>query len=810
MKKVIFSLLILFIFTLNVNAIECNDIEITSSNACGIAPNINNECGFEVKTRGTLQNGRYEKEVPGIDPNVKDNYRFLVFLDDSNSMNGTNLTTAKDSLKEIVDKLNEYGYGNSEMSLIKFTKGKVFENRKISAKDKIKNKIDNDLGEFKSDTNFNKPLNTALAMVEDMAEDQKRPFIIFITDGYPTTNAPKGNMELGYLSSAGLFYEATIRFQKLMKKVKEMNGEIVTGGIGIGSTKDTMANFLLNPSDETFDNLKNDGNDESKRYFSLINDYGKAKEEVIFVAGIGSYPDYGLVGYTKIEDTNKGTNVYFNNLNVLNNNSKSGIKEKVKKRGIYIGPITNNSPNESWFNLCRGNNYGTCIKADSIVNKEGLKYVVFKDDDAVKFVGSSVKSWKLKSSKHKITRKTVDFNDKVDVNFLRNKDNGVRAFFSNVDEASDIDWTKVINSLNKKISEESVSSSCVKQEYVVPSGETVYNGFCSNRSISFEGKYKYKTKDVSRIFVDIIRTEDIVFKPGTLSNSKDYFVAGRGFDFKDIILNGKSTWYYKEFSKGIPIIKVKFSGTNEIRKVPINDVLNSQQRNNLEKEIFNKLYGEVNTKNDVLTFNTINSNDVNDYDYKVPVNYKSSSNISAREYSYSYDYHVKSVHKPTKDTFEYGDNYDNLKQYFIPFGFLKDHFFVKISGSSPIDDGNQFKNACRINVGTVGYPENYVNYRSIDINNPFPRAGNNKNNIPSNWRGYDSNRLANSYNYLHYSVGSTNALKNIFNYDYATFDSISKNGTSSFIRDNDGTIVANVNNYNYCKRGQWSAACDRN
>ena len=104
-----------------------------------------------------------------------------------------------------------------------------------------------------------------------------------------------------------------------------------------------------------------------------------------------------------------------------------------------------------------------------------------------------------------------------------------------------------------------------------------------------------------------------------------------------------------------------------------------------------------------------------------------------------------------------------------------------------------------------------VTYRSISINNPFPKI------VPLNWKNWynvssNKSRISSSFssNKLSYKIelNSNNLTRiNANAFSYSSWDSIDKNGSSRFITGNSFSSRANSNSY--CAIGKFSSTCDR-
>jgi len=186
-----------------------------------------------------------------------------------------------------------------------------------------------------------------------------------------------------------------------------------------------------------------------------------------------------------------------------------------------------------------------------------------------------------------------------------------------------------------------------------------------------------------------------------------------------------------------------------------------------------------------------------------------------------------------------GDRY-----YFIPFNYNENDVNVKIDFNVV---GKKFSTTCKINVHNNASPcsddnkkpstiEEQVSYRSIDKDNPFPRADNKYYSIPLNWRswycdgsiskvtcavkGQNQRRLINSYSggpYYSKQYKSQDLTQiandtrdNSKNY-YSSWANIDQSGNSSSIGSDSTDIIdkkfgSNINSY--CHLGSFKSECD--
>ena len=150
-------------------------------------------------------------------------------------------------------------------------------------------------------------------------------------------------------------------------------------------------------------------------------------------------------------------------------------------------------------------------------------------------------------------------------------------------------------------------------------------------------------------------------------------------------------------------------------------------------------------------------------------------------------------------------------------------FEIRSDNLSLIDGVNYSYNAiCHVNVYNELFGDSaVVNYRPIDLSNPFPKKGANCEGIASNWKEYcekygdNFSRITNQLNNLNrisYQTKKIRSLPN--NVDYGHYNVLSvpefggendKSGISSFIRDDN---VFNIVNGKHCGIGSYNPSCD--
>ena len=166
------------------------------------------------------------------------------------------------------------------------------------------------------------------------------------------------------------------------------------------------------------------------------------------------------------------------------------------------------------------------------------------------------------------------------------------------------------------------------------------------------------------------------------------------------------------------------------------------------------------------------------------------------------------IFKYPSDTFPFNIKADNLSAI--------DDVTWKLNGVCDIDlDDSHNLYDCTEEKGVISCQNNY-DYRTISVNNPFPKV------VASNWvEYYNSSKnmarlkstFANGESGRYYSVSLTrdkvNKIIGINESDtYTTFKNINNEGISSVINDANGfTIFANGDSF--CKLGEFNASCDK-
>lgn len=161
-------------------------------------------------------------------------------------------------------------------------------------------------------------------------------------------------------------------------------------------------------------------------------------------------------------------------------------------------------------------------------------------------------------------------------------------------------------------------------------------------------------------------------------------------------------------------------------------------------------------------------------------------------------------------------------KYYIPMYYKGDTFdFDILKSNVSVVDGIDFDLVAKCTVPVTGgdsFADIY--YRSIDLENPFPRVNSDKSNVPANWKEWlygddatiNDRRLRRTYqdypNYPLYSI-TVNAdiledMKKNYIHNYTDWYGMDSDSSSSFV----GKYFDYKGNMSYCPLGQFSSECD--
>lgn len=391
------------------------------------------------------------------------------------------------------------------------------------------------------------------------------------------------------------------------------------------------------------------------------------------------------------------------------------------------------------------------------------------------------------------------------------------------------------------------------------------------KKVSLSGNYYIRENGVYKrvsLSVPILIKENMSFSAGDNLKAGITVDAGRGFSIgSGANITSTISWYYRYFAN------VSGSGNNI---TPSNPIVWANGKKYTTYDIYTDTRGTNLSNLDLLVWNniknsyisdasssivdyykTVDSNDVDDSNFTMPLSVDRENRCTGMVYNANsgsgnnctITYKISQpigCYNDVERKFVYGDdcdqnndsyNIEQPNQYFIPFDHKIGDRYVNISGVYGSVQGVSFNinNSCKLTVnnGTImKYPDK-LTYRTIDVEDPFPKSNNELSKIAVNWREwYCSNsdnssgncaidnqnkmRLANSYNSsrLLYSVNLNDSViddivsdTNSGNY-YYSFGSLEKSGVSSFVNNQSLFTITNATN-SYCELGEFSESCDQ-
>lgn len=346
-------------------------------------------------------------------------------------------------------------------------------------------------------------------------------------------------------------------------------------------------------------------------------------------------------------------------------------------------------------------------------------------------------------------------------------------------------------------------------------------------------------------FVNILVYENVGFRYGKLTSDSGIFPGG-GFSFVNSSSGistqylSKITWDYANYMNGKPYY---YNQSN-----PFN-----WDATSLTSAINSALESKINNSIDI-TFKTIDSNN-----YKNKKNYKLNFTIEKKSFNSSTNVfefrnasdegiNLNKAYFSVGGLVQYGSknstySIDGGNKYYIPLNYedatfpfdiiepvnlsIVDgiEFWYKASCSIPVLDETDSSSYCE-DGDCSDFNNGYGNlrYRSISLEDPFPKSDNNRSEIPVNWREWycgagtgsvcsgnntNINRLKNTYQNLMYQVVlDSTKIKNISkeNYSYFEWNNVNKNGSDSFVTKYFDKVA--TNNY-YCQIGEFKTSCDK-
>ena len=377
------------------------------------------------------------------------------------------------------------------------------------------------------------------------------------------------------------------------------------------------------------------------------------------------------------------------------------------------------------------------------------------------------------------------------------------------------------------------------------------NKVCANKSRN-QNDYIAKYSDCSCMSLDlgsgrnvnVVVTQHAVFKFGNLTPNSVY--AGGGFELYSADKSAGTLteysnaikWYYYDSLNGKPYYYNSVDPT-------------STDASGLETEITDKLQKNLNqTLN--LDFYAVDSNKFNDNNDKevkkrMTKKLKIENNVVSDSSDHTINVKFDRINLPesyfsVNGSVSYtstGEGEYSIKggnKYYVPLKYNSsdNKFKFNIASTSQrinlsLIKGRSFwYNAdCDVDITSTSTPSNPscstndpscndtpilgVTYRTMSIKTPFPKT------VPLNWKDWYANnsnkaRLSDSFssNKLIYKIelNSNNLSQvNTNSSSYSNWGSIRKNGSSSFVTNND--FSKRANNNSYCAIGEFSSTCDR-
>lgn len=373
---------------------------------------------------------------------------------------------------------------------------------------------------------------------------------------------------------------------------------------------------------------------------------------------------------------------------------------------------------------------------------------------------------------------------------------------------------------------------------------------------------------VSNATVKYILTESINFNIGSFSPTTVY--AGGSFSWNSSsLLTNKVNWYYNNISNDTPVFSnVSLEAYDKTGEVVTEEFVSLDRlysdanctatisKENLNNKILNKVSNSdtkdisESVKESFKTIDT-DSPDIDDawLDNVTSVEKSVDSASNTVNYKYSSNLLYACISNNGQDI-SYMDNENCDSNYisggqnrYIPLKYNKNTFSVNAYGNYSVIDGHNVDVdvSCPMKVkkglyectdGDFPCDEDddklkvAYDYRSISVDNPFPKADS-KDEVAENWQdwycGNDSTcsssnanmqRIKNTYinNEIFYSVNFSRGGYSDVDYIYTSWDSITKDGTSDFINVNPGSELFTkvTNSSSYCKLGKFdSSGCGK-
>lgn len=655
------------------------------------------------------------------------------------------------------------------------------------------------------------------------------PIVIFITDGYPTSyGTDDGDFDLGYLSSARHFYQFAVAMKELKQEFDSLktreNGnsyikdgtyspKFVTIGLGVDNNNNFAAKYLLNTDKDTLDklNIHKNGDTQTKqkyredsKFYNMLNT-SKGDDKYEITASIASNPDLGVAGALPDKNDRKIT---------FSADALSIIK---KTNGeVAFGPIKTSSIETVKYFKKSGKR---CIQTTA--NPSGWLKSLSGGYENFSVITIPYNSCLLENEV------TINLNKKVNSSLKKYHSGNVEIGSSLNGFVSEYYGKTNGNSVEVPEIQKILK---YENDGAKPTTTPIHVERYTHNGINSDIKYKYlgigyvrhcaslttsgqictptRVAVSAKYFIDYT----IKFNGGTLKDNSTSISPGTGFKFQNLQTTVDGIWYYTGYAdaeKQDPIIEYQFNGksydincnsvykdegltTSLITPQDLWKQIDESVRN--EKISFNSKYTTVDSNDntninkdissqiDSITSFDTNPPTVNDHDtHYVTTKTDSIKKSCIKETNFEYVDEDENCPAEYAQTDSYaGEDFSyiekNGRYYFIPFGYKQDTVDVTVELNVA---GKELSTTCSIRVNDGGSPceptnssepksiEDQVSYRSIDKDNPFPRANNKYYSIPINWRSWycsssgtsgncipnteKQKRLSNSYSNIYYS-----------------------------------------------------------
>lgn len=666
----------------------------------------------------------------------------------------------------------------------------------------------------------------------------------------------------------------------------QFSPKFVTIGLGVDNNNNNAAKYLLNTDPDTLKDLRKNAassipkirqqyKEDTKFYNMLQTKNGDDKYEI--TASIASNPDLGVAG-TSPDDRDKQITFSANALSIIKKQGTevafgpirtANIKEVIyyKKVGDKCKQMTVNPDDKNWVkNLSEGYEgfsvitipRDACLLKNKVVinlkNKvsESLKTYSSTNYKIGSYLDGFVSKYYGKTSGNKVT---VD-----EVTAILNYGTAVKK-----------EKLKTINV--KKTTYDYINSDYKYLE--------LGNGYVRHCSPLVNDEQDCPSTYV-KLRVKYFIVYNVQFDGGSLKNNDSAIAPGTGFKFQNLKTTITGKWLYTGYADlnyQSPIIQYQVSDSNKWYDINYDSVYSDSGLTSNKFISKDDLWNEIDAKVQIEDINiqseytTVDSNDANNSakDVSDKIDSNKDTSVTNPTVTDSNKYYVTTKTDSIKKScikapnFVYVDENKNCpaeyaqtdsyagedfsyiekngRYYFIPFGYKQKTVDVKVELN--VAGNKALSTTCKINVHNNVSPcsddntstiEEQVSYRSIDKDNPFPRADNKYYSIPLNWRswycdgsiskvtcavkGQNQRRLINSYSggpYYSKQYKSQDLTQiandtrdNSKNY-YSSWANIDQSGNSSSIGSDSTDIIykkfgSNINSY--CHLGSFKSECD--